>query len=254
MRFSLRDGTMPLLTTKRVFWKGIVEELLWFLRGCTSSKELAERGVHIWDANGSRAFLESRGLGEREEGDLGPVYGFQWRHFGATYRTMHDSYEGEGIDQLAEVVELLRRDPTSRRILMSAWNPPDLAKMALPPCHVLSQFLVDEDRSLTCILYQRSADLGLGVPFNIASYALLTHMLAHVTGLRPHELVHVMGDAHVYENHVEPLQSVQLGRVPRAFPKIRFARGLEDMSAFCAEDIQLVGYDPYPSIKLPMAV
>jgi thymidylate synthase len=181
MRFSLRNS-FPLLTTKRVFWRGVVEELLWFIRGSTNARELSDKNVKIWDANGSRQFLDSLGLEDREEGDLGPVYGFQWRHFGAKYEDMHKDYTGLGVDQLAEVIRKIKTYPDDRRIIMSSWNPTDLPLMALPPCHTLCQFYVS-DGELSCQMYQRSADMGLGVPFNIASYSLLTCMIAHVCDL-----------------------------------------------------------------------
>ncbi|XP_066998804.2 thymidylate synthase isoform X2 [Anabrus simplex] len=183
MRYSLRNGVFPLLTTKRVFWRGVVEELLWFIRGSTNAKELQEKKIHIWDGNSSRQFLDSLGFTDREEGDLGPVYGFQWRHIGAKYVDMHTNYSGEGLDQLKEVIDTIRTRPFDRRIIMCAWNPMDIPKMALPPCHCLVQFYV-ANNELSCQLYQRSADMGLGVPFNIASYSLLTYMIAHVTGLK----------------------------------------------------------------------
>ncbi|KAM5304335.1 thymidylate synthase isoform 2-T2 [Glossophaga mutica] len=216
-RYSLRDE-FPLLTTKRVFWKGILEELLWFIKGSTNAKELSARGVKIWDANGSRAFLDSLGFSSREEGDLGPIYGFQWRHFGAEYKDM-DS---------------------------------DLPFMALPPCHALCQFYV-VNGELSCQLYQRSADMGLGVPFNIASYSLLTYMIAHITGLKPGDFVHTLGDAHIYLNHVELLK-MQLQREPRPFPKLRILRKVETIDDFRAEDFQIEGYNPHPTIKMEMAV
>lgn len=205
MRYSLRDNVFPLLTTKRVFWRAVAEELLWFIKGSTNAKELQAKNVRIWDGNSTREFLDKIGLTEREEGDLGPVYGFQWRHFGAEYKTCHDDYTGQGIDQLNDVIERIRSNPNDRRIIMSAWNVSDLKIMALPPCHCLVQFYV-ADGELSCQLYQRSADMGLGVPFNIASYALLTYMIAHVTGLKTGDFVHTLGDAHVYLNHVEPLK------------------------------------------------
>lgn len=205
MRFSLRDGVLPLLTTKRVFWRAVAEELLWFITGSTNVKDLQEKNVHIWDGNSTREFLDKNGLVDREEGDLGPIYGFQWRHFGADYKTCHDDYTGQGVDQLNEVIERIRNNPTDRRIIMSAWNVVDLPKMALPPCHCFVQFYV-ADGELSCQLYQRSADMGLGVPFNIASYSLLTYMIAQVTGLKPGDFIHTIGDAHVYLNHIEPLQ------------------------------------------------
>ncbi|KHJ97123.1 thymidylate synthase [Oesophagostomum dentatum] len=188
-RYSLRNGMLhysgvvPLLTTKRVYWKGIVEELLWFIKGDTDSNHLSAKNVKIWDANGSREFLDSLGFTDRAQGDLGPVYGFQWRHFGAEYKGPDANYEGQGVDQLADVIHQIKTNPDSRRIILSAWNPSDLKLMALPPCHTLCQFFV-QDGELSCQLYQRSGDMGLGVPFNIASYGLFTHMIAHVCGLK----------------------------------------------------------------------
>uniref|UniRef100_A0A146KM90 Thymidylate synthase n=1 Tax=Lygus hesperus TaxID=30085 RepID=A0A146KM90_LYGHE len=252
MRYSLADNTLPLLTTKRVFWKGICAELLWFIRGSTNAKELANEGVHIWDGNSSREFLDSVGLNDREEGDLGPVYGFQWRHFGAEYGTMHDKYEGRGVDQLRKVIERIKTKPDCRRIIMTAWNPCDIDKMALPPCHCLVQFYV-HDGKLSCQLYQRSADMGLGVPFNIASYALLTHMIAQVTNLEAWEFIHTMGDSHVYTNHISPVLK-QMERAPRPMPKIRFNRQVTSIDDFKMSDIAVEGYDPHPSIAMKMAV
>ena len=231
MRFSLQE-TFPLLTTKRVFFRGVLEELLWFIKGSTNSKLLSDKNVKIWDDNGTREFLDSRGLHNNEVGDLGPVYGFQWRHFGAEYKGCHHDYKEQGIDQLQNVINQIRTNPTDRRIIMSAWNPIDTPKMALPPCHVFSQFYVNQvDNELSCQMYQRSADMGLGVPFNIASYALLTIMIAHVTGYKPGEFIHTIGDAHVYKNHVEPLKE-QIERVPREFPVLRIKRGEEIKGCF----------------------
>lgn len=251
VRYSLRDQ-FPLLTTKRVFWKGILEELLWFIKGSTNAKELSEKGVKIWDANGSRTFLDNLGFTEREEGDLGPVYGFQWRHFGADYKNMHTDYTGQGIDQLQNIIDTIKKNPEDRRIIMCAWNPKDLPLMALPPCHALCQFYVC-DGELSCQLYQRSADMGLGVPFNIASYALLTYMIAHITGLKPGDFVHTLGDAHVYINHIEPLKE-QLQREIRPFPKLKIHRKVENIDDFRAEDFEIYDYNPHPSIKMQMAV
>lgn len=251
-RYSLRDGTLPLLTTKRVFWKGVAEELLWFIKGSTNAKELAQKGVKIWDGNSSREFLDKLGFHDRAEGDLGPVYGFQWRHYGAEYRDMNTDYSGQGIDQLKEVIEKLKKNPSDRRIIMCAWNPIDLPRMALPPCHCLVQFYVS-DSELSCMLYQRSGDIGLGIPFNIASYALLTHMIAHVTGLKAAEFIHTIGDAHVYLNHVRPLEE-QLSREPRPFPKLKIKNNVDDIEKFSFEDFEIIGYDPYPTIKMEMAV
>ncbi|XP_038665131.1 thymidylate synthase [Scyliorhinus canicula] len=250
-RYNLRDS-FPLLTTKRVFWKGILEELLWFIKGSTNSNELSKKGVRIWDANGSRDYLDKQGFQNREEGDLGPVYGFQWRHFGAEYKDMHTDYSGQGIDQLEYVIETIKNNPEDRRIIMCAWNPKDLPQMALPPCHALCQFYV-VNGELSCQLYQRSGDMGLGVPFNIASYSLLTYMIAHITGLKPGDFVHTLGDAHIYKNHIEALK-IQLQREPRPFPKLKILRNVENINEFKAEDFKLEGYDPYPTIKMEMAV
>lgn len=251
-RYSLADGTIPLLTTKKVFWRGVVEELLWFLRGSTNAKELSDKGIHIWDGNGSRQFLDSLGFTDREEGDLGPVYGFQWRHFGAQYQTMHTNYGSEGVDQIKNLINTIKTNPNDRRMVLCSWNPADLGKMALPPCHCLAQFYV-HDKDLSCQLYQRSADMGLGVPFNIASYALLTHMVAHVTGTKPAEFVHTLGDAHIYLNHVDAVKK-QLERKPRPFPKLNFKRAVADIFEFQAEDFELLDYNPYPPIKMEMSV
>lgn len=250
-RWNLREH-FPLLTTKKVYWRGVVEELLWMIRGCTDSKELSKRKVRIWDGNGSREFLDKMGFTDRETGDLGPVYGFQWRHFGAPYTKHNDDYSGKGVDQLADIIDLIKNNPTSRRILMCAWNAADLKEMALPPCHVLCQFYV-ANGELSCQMYQRSCDLGLGVPFNIASYSLLTYMLAHICGLKPGDFIHSMGDAHVYSNHVEPLKE-QLERTPRAFPKLVIKRDVTDIADFTMKDFELVDYNPMPTIKMDMAV
>jgi dihydrofolate reductase / thymidylate synthase len=252
MRFSLRDNAFPLLTTKRVFWRGVVEELLWFVAGCTDASKLAERRVHIWDANGSREFLDSRGLVERAENDLGPVYGFQWRHFGAKYVDKDADYSGQGVDQLAQCIETIRSNPTDRRIIMSAWNPVDLGQMALPPCHMFCQFFV-ADGQLSCLMCQRSCDMGLGVPFNIASYALLTRMIAQCCNLEPGEFIHTLGDAHVYLSHIEPLFA-QLERQPRRFPTLAIDPSVANIDDFSADHFQLRDYRPYPSIKMQMAV
>jgi len=252
MRYSLRGDTFPLLTTKKTFWRGVAEELIWFVKGCTNAKELAAKKVRIWDGNGSKEFLESRGLGHREEGDLGPVYGFQWRHFGAEYKDMHADYAGQGVDQLKNVIDLIKNNPTSRRIVMTAWNPKDQPLMALPPCHMFCQFYV-ANGELSCQMYQRSADMGLGVPFNIASYSLLTRMIAQVCGLKAGEFIHVIGDCHVYKNHVEPLKK-QLEREPRPFPKLKINPDVKDIDGFQYSDFEITDYKPYPAIKMKMAV
>lgn len=252
MRFDLRRS-FPLLTTKRTFWRGVAEELLWFISGSTDAQKLRERGVKIWDGNGSREFLDSVGLTEREEGDLGPIYGFQWRHFGAAYNGRNEDYSGKGFDQLKSLIDGIMKDPHGRRHILTAWNPADIPQMALPPCHAMCQFYVNTNNELSCQLYQRSCDLGLGVPFNIASYALLTYLIAHVTGLKPGELIHVMGDAHVYLNHVDALEE-QLKRAPRPFPILTINSNTDDIDSITIDDLQLHGYDPHPKVQMNMAV
>ncbi|KAI4463504.1 thymidylate synthase 1 [Holotrichia oblita] len=236
MRYSLRDNVIPILTTKRVFWRGVVEELLWFIRGSTNASILSEKEWLI----------------DREEGDLGPIYGFQWRHYGAEYINMHADYTNKGVDQLMEVINTIKNRPHDRRIIMCAWNPIDIPKMALPPCHCLVQFFV-ANNELSCLLYQRSADMGLGVPFNIASYALLTYMIAHITNLQPGDFIHTLGDSHVYTNHVDALKE-QLQRKPRPFPHLFIKRTVTNIEDFTYDDFELIGYNPYPSIKMQMAV
>ena len=231
MRFNLADG-FPLVTTKRVHLKSIIHELIWFLRGDTNTEYLNAHGVSIWDDWAD------------ENGDLGPVYGRQWRSWATP--------DGRTIDQIAEAVAMLRVDPDSRRIIVSAWNPADIAAMALPPCHCLFQFYVAEGR-LSCQLYQRSADVFLGVPFNIASYALLTLMMAQVSGLAPGELIHTLGDAHLYGNHLAQVD-VQLGRTPRALPSMRLNPAVRSIFEFTFADFVLSDYDPHPHIMAEVAV
>lgn len=260
---------LPLLTTKRVFLRAVIAELLWFIEGNTSSLALSEAGVKIWDGNGSREFLDSVGLSHREVGDLGPVYGFQWRHFGAEYVDAKTDYTGQGVDQLAEVIYKLKNTPYDRRILLSAWNPAHLKQMALPPCHMFAQFYVSYPRSkdaasaadgtkpkghLHCQLYQRSCDMGLGVPFNIASYALLTHMIARACDLVPGSLTHVMGDAHVYVDHIDALK-IQLEREPRDFPTLEMPQTPGcSIDGWKVEDFVVKGYDPHKTIAMKMSV
>lgn len=257
LRFSLRDNKFPLLTTKKVFTKAIILELLWFIKGDTNNKNLQKEGVKIWDGNGSREYLDSLGLTDREEGDLGPVYGFQWRHFGAEYVDCHTDYTGKGYDQLSEIIHKLKTNPYDRRIIMSAWNPPDFKKMALPPCHVFCQFYVsfpeNQKPQLSCILYQRSCDMGLGVPFNIASYALLTKMIAKVVGMDCGDFIHTMGDAHVYKDHIDALKE-QIERTPREFPTLQIKRDIKDIDDFKLDDFEIVDYNPHKSIKMKMSV
>jgi thymidylate synthase len=231
MRFDLAQG-FPLVTTKKLHLKSIIYELLWFLRGDTNVKYLHEHGVSIWDEWADEA------------GELGPVYGQQWRSWPAP--------DGGAIDQIAEVIAAIRKNPDSRRLIVSAWNPPDIAKMALPPCHCLFQFYVAKGR-LSCQLYQRSADIFIGVPFNIASYALLTMMAAQVTGLQPGEFIHTFGDAHLYLNHIEQAR-VQLSRPLRSLPTMRLNPAVKDIFGFRYEDFTLAGYEPHPHIKAQVAV
>lgn len=242
---DLRQG-FPLLTTKRVFWRGVVEELLWFISGSTDAKVLSAKGVHIWDGNTSRAALDARSLTSYPEGFVGPSYAWQWRSFGADMRDVADP----GIDQLAQVIEKIKKDPTDRRLIVTAWNPTDIPKMALPPCHIMYQFYVDEGE-LSCQMYQRSCDVGLGLPFNIASYALLTHLVAHVCGLRVGRLIMCLGDAHIYLNHVEAINE-QLQRQPRKQPELTFKRETGDIDSITAADIELTGYTPHPVLSHPM--
>jgi len=247
MRFDLRRS-FPLLTTKKLHVRSIVHELLWFLRGETHVASLQAQGVRIWD---EWATAEQCARFGRAPGDLGPVYGHQWRNFGAT-RQADGSYARDGVDQIARVVESLRKNPLSRRHIVTGWNPAEADEVALPPCHTLFQ-LYAQDGELSCQLYQRSGDVFLGVPFNIASYALLTCMLAQVTGLRPGELVHTLGDAHLYRNHFAQAEE-QLRRTPRPPPQLRLNPDVKDLFAFRFEDLQLEGYDPHPHIKAEVAV
>tara|TARA_B000000475_G_scaffold150598_1_gene121271 strand:+ start:332 stop:1192 length:861 start_codon:yes stop_codon:yes gene_type:complete len=252
MTFNLRES-FPLLTTKKVYWKGVVEELLWFISGSTDSNILKEKGVKIWEGNSSREFLDSRGLSHYDQGDIGAGYGFQWRHFGAKYTNMYDSYEGKGIDQLKDVIYKIKNTPDDRRIIMTAWNPLDIDKMALPPCHIFVQFWVDTNKKeLHSQMYQRSCDVGLGVPFNIASYALLTCIIAKLCDLTPGDFHYCMGDTHIYKNHIDAMK-LQITRDPYDFPKINI-KNITDIDSITADDIELIDYKYYENIKMNMAV
>ena len=252
MKFNLAES-FPLLTTKRVFFRGVVEELLWMLRGCTSSTQLAEKGVHIWDANGTKEFLKSSGL-NYQEGDLGPIYGHQWRHFNAPYNGSDKDYSGQGVDQIEWLLNEIRTNPTSRRLVLSAWNPAQNSQMALPPCHTLCQFYANPDTmELSCMLYQRSGDVGLGVPFNIASYALLTHLVAKSTGYTPKDLVHTIGDAHIYTTHCQALRA-QLDNISQPPPTLEVLTAKSKLEGYNTQDIQLHGYNPSHMVKMAMAV
>lgn len=231
MRFNLQEG-FPLITTKKLHTRSIIHELLWFISGETNIRYLQENGVRIWNEWAD------------EEGNLGPVYGSQWRSFPRP--------DGSSVDQLAQVIEQIKTNPDSRRLIVSAWNPGQLDEMALPPCHLLFQFYV-ADGKLSCQLYQRSADTFLGVPFNIASYALLTHMIAHVTGLEVGDFVHTLGDAHIYHNHLEQVE-LQLSRDPRPLPQLKIVRDVSSIESFRFEDFEILGYDPHPHIKGEVSV
>ena len=254
MRFSLKDGELPLITTKKLAWKTCFRELMWFISGNTDNKKLNDVNVHIWDGNSTREFLDSRGLVFNDENDLGPIYGHQWRHFNAFYKTCYDNYSGQGVDQLENVINQLKNPAqrSSRRIIMSAWNPCQLDEMALPPCHVLAQFNVREGKYLSCALYQRSGDVGLGVPFNIASYSFLTHILAKHCDLIPDEFVYFLGNAHIYESHIDALKE-QLDREPYPFPKINMKIKRHNIESYSIADIEwLEDYKYHKTIKMDM--
>jgi thymidylate synthase len=253
MRFDLQEG-FPLLTTKKLHTRSIFHELLWFLHGETHVKYLQDRQVTIWD---EWATKEQCGRFGRQEGDLGPVYGHQWRNFGATLKP-DGTYEKDGVDQITRLVDGLKKNPWSRRHIVTGWNPLEADKVALPPCHTLFQFYVapgvdGKKPKLSCQLYQRSADIFLGVPFNIASYSLMTHMIAQVCDYDVGEFVHTFGDAHLYSNHVEQAKE-QLSREPRPLPQLKLNPAVKDIFEFKFEDIEVLNYDPHPSIKAPIAV
>lgn len=255
MRFSLQNGRIPILTTKKTAWKSCLKELLWFIRGDTDNKILQSQNVHIWDGNTTREFLDSRGLGHYAEGLIGPGYGYQWRHFNAT---PYDPVTGQprentGIDQLGQIIEALK-DPsqrTSRRLIMTAWNPLQLDEMALPPCHILCQFNVHDGNKLSCSMYQRSCDVPLGSPFNIASYSFLTHLLAKHCGLEAHEFVYFMGNCHIYEDHIEPMRS-QVERTPFEFPTIEIKTIREKIDDYEVDDFVIHNYKSGEPIRMNM--
>ena len=250
MVFDLREG-FPLLTTKKMGWKTVLRELLWIISGSTNNKDLQEKNVHIWDQNSSKEFLKSRGL-DYKEGDLGPVYGFQWRHFGAEYKGVNHDYNeayNEGSDQLKYIIETIKTDPDSRRLILSAWNPCDIDKMALPPCHVMVQFSIDEG-FIDAQLYQRSGDMFLGVPFNIASYSFLLHIIGKITGYIPRYLHHILGDAHIYMNHLNVVEE-QLQRVPYKRPQL-IMNNIYDINHIEESDFNIDNYESYPPLRTEM--
>ncbi|WP_201509354.1 thymidylate synthase [Psychrobacter alimentarius] len=248
LRFDLASG-FPLLTTKKVHFKSIVYELLWFLSGSTHVDYLQKNGVRIWN---EWATAEQTARFNRPEGDLGPVYGHQWRNYGASKNAEEASYNNDGVDQITQVVEQIKSNPNSRRLIVSGWNPGEAEQVALPPCHTLFQFFV-ADNKLSCQLYQRSADLFLGVPFNIASYALLTHMVAQVCGLDVGEFIWTGGDCHIYQNHREQVE-LQLTRSLYELPTLMLNPDVDDIFAFNYEDISVNGYESHPAIKAKVAV
>jgi len=256
MRFSLKDGKIPILTTKKTAWKTCLKELLWFIRGDTDNKLLQDQGVHIWDGNTTRDFLNSRGLNHYREGLIGPGYGFQWRHFGGDYDASNAGVQDggrRGIDQLQQIICALK-DPaqrTSRRLIMTAWNPLQLDEMALPPCHILCQFNVHDGNKLSCSMYQRSCDFFLGIPFNIASYSLLTHLIAKHCGLEAYEFIHFMGNCHLYEN-AEQAAKLQIQRVPFDFPSISIKQVREKIDDYQIDDFTLDNYQSHEAIKVAM--
>jgi len=255
MRFSLENNKIPLITTKKVAWKTCLRELLWFIKGSTNNNILKEHNVHIWDANGSREFLDSRGLYNNDIDDLGPIYGFQWRHFNADYKSCNDDYTNKGIDQLADVINTLK-DPklrNSRRMIISAWNPCQLDKMALPPCHIMMQFNVTNDNKLSCSMYQRSNDEACGTCFNIASYSFLTHLLAKHCDLEPYEFIYYKGNCHIYEEHISTIKE-QLQREPYEFPTLTIINKYEDIEEYKEDDFIVSNYKHHGALQYKMVV
>lgn len=254
MRFSLRNGKIPIITTKKMAYRTCFEELFWFIRGSTNNEELLQKNVKIWSANGTREFLDGRGLHNYKVNELGPIYGYQWRHFNAPYCGVDGDYNKKGIDQLQDIINALKNPETrhSRRHILTAWNPQQIDEMALPPCHVLAQFHVRENKYLSCSLYQRSGDVGLGVPFNISSYAMFTHILAKHCGLEPDEFVHFIGNAHIYEEHIDMLKLQSL-RQPYEFPEICIVNKHENINDYSYQDITWTKkYIHHDAIKLEM--
>lgn len=252
MRFSLRDGKIPILTTKKTAWKTCLKELLWFIRGKTNNNLLKEQGVHIWDGNSTPEFLKSRGLSHYSDGELGPIYGHQWRHFNAKWEGDED-YTGEGVDQLQQIIDVLK-DPkqrTSRRLIMTAWNPCQLNDMALPPCHVMCQFNVHNGNKLSCAMFQRSNDEACGTSFNIASYSFLTHLLAKHCGLEAYEFVYFKGNCHIYEEHIDGLK-LQITREPFPFPTVLIKQVRDNINDYQVDDFILENYQHHEPIKFQM--
>ena len=258
MRFSLKDGVIPILTTKKVAWKTCLKELLWFIHGETDNKKLQQENVHIWDENSSKDFMKNIGLSHYIEGILGPIYGYQWRHFNAPYNVRNGNVldkNQNGIDQLQYIIDQLKNPATrnSRRLIMTAWNPCQLNKMALPPCHVMCQFNVHDGNKLSCAMYQRSVDIPIGSPFNIASYCFLTHLLAKHCGLIAHEFVYFMGNCHIYEEHLDAIKE-QIEREPFEFPNLEIVNKRENINDYVVDDFQVFDYKCHEAIKMTMVV
>jgi thymidylate synthase len=258
MHFSLKDGIMPILTTKKVAWKTCLKELFWFIKGDTNNQHLQDQKVGIWNENASREFLDEQGLFHYKENDLGPIYGHQWRHFNATYTTCDEDYSGKGVDQLDYILQQLKNPEkrSSRRLIMSAWNPCQLNEMALPPCHILVHFNVTgaNNDELSCNLYQRSGDVGLGVPFNIASYSFLTHLIAEHCGLKATDFYYHLGNCHIYAEHLEVLKE-QSERVPLPFPTIAFKNNnniKNSIEDYTMDDIDIMNYQSYEKVVMQM--
>lgn len=251
MHFPLSNNTIPLLTTKKVAWKTCLKELIWFINGFTDNKILKSQNVKIWNGNSTKEFLEQNNLPYQED-DLGPVYGHQWRHFNADYSDCNTDYSGKGVDQLANIIETLKDESkrSSRRIILSAWNPQQIDKMALPPCHILAQFNVVNNK-LSCSMYQRSCDVGLGVPFNIASYSFLTHILAKHCDLEAGDFYYHLGNTHIYDDHIEKLK-LQVENSPFEFPKIYVKNKKHNINDYKIEDIVIENYKSYEKIKMKM--
>lgn len=254
MQFDI-STEFPLLTSKQMFTKGIFSELLWFIKGDTNALHLAALGIPIWNANSSREYLDAVGLDTYDAGDCGPIYGFQWRRFNAEYHGCNHSYSPtDGVDQLANCIDLIKNDPTSRRIFMSAWNPAQMPQMALPPCHVSYQFYVNSNDEISCSMYQRSGDMFLGVPFNIASASALVYLLAHLTNKKPGRLIINIGDAHIYTSHISQV-NLQLSRIDQLFrlPKLHIkSRGQDNIDQYVLDDFELVDYNYHPKITARM--
>jgi thymidylate synthase len=255
MRFSLENNSIPLITTKKLAWRVCLKELLWFMNGDTDNKLLQDDNVKIWNGNATREFLDSRGLDYLDENDLGPVYGHQWRFWNAKYDNSNTNYKGRGIDQLQNIIDGINESKnsgeSSRRLIMTAWNPEQVDEMALPPCHVLSQFHITEGNKLSCTLYQRSADMGLGVPFNIASYSFLTHILAKHCNLEAKEFVHFIGNAHIYDDHIESLEE-QIIKEPYSPPLLSIKDKKNKIEDYNIEDFDIINYKYHKPIKMTM--